>query len=593
MQQLKQKQTDLPEKLSILGKRWVFTDQSERDVLALMQTYQLSEVIARILAARGYNHVTTAEMLSPSLKSKLPDPYVLKDMEKGVHRVSQAIIDHDPVAVFADYDVDGATASAQLRRYFKILGRETRLYIPDRIDEGYGPSESAMETLAAEGIKVIIMVDCGTLAYGPLARAKELGMDVIVLDHHLSEIKLPEACALVNPNRLDEGHCVDYLKDLCAAGVTFLFLVALQRALREQKFFDDKDEPDLRYLLDLVALGTVCDVMPLTHLNRVFVTHGLKLLEKRHNLGLATLMEVAGVSGKLSSYHLGFILGPRINAGGRVGQAWYGSTLLTTDDRMQAKDLALKLDKLNQERQALEKQMLEEAQLQVEQSELASKPVILVGSDKWHPGVIGIAASRLVEKFAKPALVVSYMFGEEGKGSGRSISSVNLGHLMHKSVEKGLLIKGGGHAMAAGFTVAKAHFDKFYEFLSAHTESDVKGYVPEIIIEGYLSIGAIQAKLMEEISKLEPFGQGHQAPKFALKNVEVIYAETMSGEHLRLMLKDESGQTIKAVAFRSAQNELGEVLLKKPKKIDLVGSIKEDTWGGRVTYTFQVLDGMV
>lgn len=580
------------ETLSVLGKTWLFPSIQERDVMTLVQVYDLSEMTARILVNREYDKISAGEMLSPSLKNMLPNPSILKDMDKGVGRMRDALSMGEKIAIFADYDVDGATSSALLRRYFNLLGVKTRLYIPDRIEEGYGPSVAAMETLHEEGISAIIMVDCGTLSYAALARARELGVDVIVLDHHMSEVKLPDAFALINPNRVDENHGIPYLGELCAAGVTFLFLVGLQRHLRESDFFKGKDEPDLRLLLDLVALGTVCDVMPLTHLNRVFVSHGLRLMQKRYNPGLAALMDVGGVKGSLSAYHLGFIMGPRVNAGGRVGQAWYGSEMLTTDDRFKAKDIAQKLDELNQERQSLEKQVIQDAQDMIESKNLHEKPIILIGNDTWHPGVIGIAASRLTERFQRPTLVVSYMFGEEGKGSGRSIPTVNLGTLMHKAVEKGLLIKGGGHPMAAGFTVLREKFDAFYDEVCALSQEDVARHFPEMMMEGWLSIPGITSKFLKDLDMLEPFGQGHQMPKFALANVDVSYVEVFGQDHLRLAFRDEAGHVLKGVSFRTASTPLGEFLLNRPKGISVAGTLKEEVWNGRSSISITVLDAV-
>lgn len=604
--------------LSIKGKQWIFPTCAQRDILALMQGYSLSEMTARILVGRRYTAENAVDMLSPSLKKMLPNPSILKDMDKAAERVARAIVAHEKIAVFGDYDVDGATSSALLRRYFNLLRRETRLYIPDRIEEGYGPSVDAMDTLHKEGINVIIMVDCGTLSFGPLSHGRSLGLDVIVLDHHMSEVKLPEAYALVNPNRVDETHAVPYLRELCAAGVAFLFLIALQRTLREKGFFQSApeneknnrqhigsleskhnehmdasvEEPDLRLLLDLVALGTVCDVMPLTHLNRVFVKHGLSLLERRINPGLTALMDVSGVNGPLSAYHLGFIMGPRVNAGGRVGTAWYGSEMLTTDDRLYAREIAQKLNVLNQERQTLEAKMVEEAFIQVETKNLYDKPILLLQSDTWHPGVIGIVASRLTERFQKPTLVVSTMFGVEGKGSGRSIATVNLGSLMHKAVSQNLLIKGGGHPMAAGFTLSMEYFDKFYAFLCVACKDSVHAHQPELSVEGWLSISALNREFIADLNLLEPFGQGHETPRFALKNMDVVFAEIFGETHVRLALKDETGATLRGVSFRAVGSPMGDFLLTRPKNISVVGTLKEDIWNGKSTLSFTVVDVM-
>ena len=464
-QSLFQRSSTLSE-YSLSGKKWYFPSINDNELQHLINDHDIPEVIARILKQLNIHNSHAELFLDPKLRTLLPDPFCLRDMEKGVRACMEAIAHHKKIAIFGDYDVDGATSSALLRRYFRDIGIVTELYIPDRLGEGYGPSIEAMKTLHSKGIKLILMVDCGTLAFAPLEAAHAMGMKVVVLDHHLSDNELPIAEAIINPNRLDENPIsAGYLKELCAVGVSFLFLVALQKRLRTNGFFEGRTEPDLLQFLDFVALGTVCDVMPLTHLNRVFVTHGLKLIAKRSNPGIASLMDIAGCGHVLpTAYHLGFVVGPRVNAGGRVGESWLGSQLLFSEDVKEIKETSKKLHYLNQERQTLEKNMIEQAYALVEKNNLCKRPVILISHDDWHPGIIGIAASRLKERYHKPVLVISHMQDAMvGKGSGRSVLGASLGEAMHEAVKRKLLIHGGGHAMAAGFTIHRHMSDAFYE----------------------------------------------------------------------------------------------------------------------------------
>ncbi|RZI45820.1 single-stranded-DNA-specific exonuclease RecJ [Candidatus Finniella inopinata] len=583
--------------LSATGKKWELPKGDERLIMALTQRYQLPDIICRLLVNRGITLETAESYLRPKLMTLMPDPSCLLDMAKAVDRVIDALVKRQKIVVYGDYDVDGACASALLRQYFRHINWPIDLYIPDRIEEGYGANTQALEDLHKKGAQLVLMVDCGTTAFEPLSRARDLGLDVIIFDHHTAEPKLPPVAALVNPNRLDQDAATTaQLGHLCAAGVTYLFLVALQRALRQQNWFVENSvaEPNLLQFLDLVALATVCDVMPLTGLNRGFVTQGLKVLHQRQNLGLRVLADVAGVGEAMTTYHLGFVLGPRINAGGRVGKSDLGSRLLTSVDGLQSKDLASQLHALNLERQAIEKGVLEQAIEQVEALDLVKNPVLLVSGQGWHPGVIGIVASRLKERYNRPACVVGFD-GDHGKGSGRSVSGVCLGTAMHVAVHQDLLEKGGGHAMAAGFSVHKSKYDAFYDFLNQHLGKHLQNYAPTLRLDGYLSVGGLTPEFLEVLQRLEPYGQGNASPRFAFSPVNIGYLDTVGENHLRCQITDQSGNRLKAMAFRSKDTLLGDYLQKaflEKRLIQVAGTIHLNTWLGNQQITLYIDDAM-
>lgn len=565
-------------KLSVSGKLWQFKPCDERMALAITQRHDLAPVIGQLLVNRGVTVESVASFLEPTLRNLMPDPSHLNDLDIAVDRVVTAIQKGEKIAVFGDYDVDGGTSCALLKRYFASLKTPIRIYIPDRIDEGYGPNAEAMDTLKKEGHSLVLMVDCGTTAFEPLAAAKALGLDVIVIDHHVAQAKLPEAFAIINPNRLDQE---SPLKNLCAAGLSFTFIVALQRKLRELKWFEGSLEPDLLQLLDLVALGTVSDVMPLTGLNRAFVHQGLKIARWRQNLGIRALADIAGLKETLTAYHLGFMIGPRVNAGGRVGEASLGANLLSTNDETEARMLAQRLDQLNIERQQIEANVLEEAIDLIETSTLHTKPIILVKGEGWHPGVIGIVASRLKERYARPACVVSFT-DAIGKGSGRSIPGVDLGTAMHAASHQGLLVHGGGHPMAAGFTVKREIYEEFYAFLLQRLSASMQEMLPTLELDAAITLKGISPEFLQTVHCLEPFGAGNPTPKFMIQNVRISYAETVGNDHVRCTLLSEDGIRQKAIAFRSAELPLGQTILKSKKQpIHLAGTLRLDTWGGR------------
>lgn len=561
--------------ISLGGRRWKMGEENPRLILALCQRFGLSEILGRLLDNRGIDLEKAENYLKPTLRALLPDPFHLKDMEKGVMRVIAALEAQEKIAVFGDYDVDGATSSALLKNYFRDIGKEVQVYIPNRLTEGYGPNTPALQKLQKEGNKVVILVDCGTTSFDTLGDAAKEGLDVVVIDHHKAQNELPPAVALINPNRLDETSPYGYL---CAAGLTFLFLVALNQRLREKGWFQDKPEPDLRQSLDLVALGTVCDVMPLVDLNRAYVSQGLKVMKHRRNMGLAALADVAGCDEAPTPYHLGFLLGPRINAGGRIGQSDLGVTLLTTPDSACAARVSKTLHELNQERQEIEKQVLEEALTQVANQRLDEHPVILVGQEGWHPGVIGIVASRLKERFHKPSCVVGFE-NEIGKGSGRSVTGFSLGDAMHQGVKKGLLSQGGGHEMAAGFSLHKEKFEAFRDFLNDYALNNPFESVPTLILDGALHPRAITPRLQEELAFLEPYGTGNATPRFLVGPVKIIHAERVGIAHVRCTFVSEEGDRLKGIAFRSLETALGQTLLNAGPRafVYVAGTLKSDT----------------
>ena len=564
---------------SFTARRWVQRPYDERQAEALAQRYGVPDLLARSLSARCVDVEGCALFLEPRLRELMPDPSLLKDMDRAVSRFIVALEKGEKIAVFGDYDVDGATSSALLIRFARALGHTLRLYIPDRLLEGYGPNETAMRALAAEGVTLAICVDCGTTAHLPLSVAKEVGLDVIVIDHHAAEPQLPSCAALVNPNRIDET-LTDKLGTLAAVGVTYLFVVAVNRALREARFYTDRRlEPDLRQWLDLVALGTVCDVVRLTGLNRAFVSQGLKVMEARGNIGIAALAKATGVSQKMDTFAAGFMLGPRVNAGGRVGKSDIGARLLSTTDESEAVGLAEHLNLLNSERRAIEAQVLLEAENMLFDE---AAPMTFLASEDWHPGVIGIVASRLKDKFHRPAIVIALEHGV-GKGSGRSVGAVDLGDVVIAARQAGLLINGGGHKMAAGLTVAADKLDELHEFLKERIGKvlEAEPFVPTLTLDGLVAAPALDASFIERLSALEPFGTGNPEPRFALADCRIIRADVVGERHVKIIASQGTAR-ISGIAFRAMESGLGAALLGSVgQNIHLAGHIRRDTWQGR------------
>ena len=550
---------------SILGRRWRarLDSSGESQSLALTQAYGLDDLLARILVGRGVLLSDLETYLNPSLRALLPNPATLQDMTQAVSRLASALTSGEQVAVFGDYDVDGACSAALLIDYFRAAGGlEPLLHIPDRIFEGYGPNVEAIQQLAAQGAKLLITVDCGTTSHEALAAARSLGMDVIVLDHHQAPLDLPNAM-IVNPNRQDDlsGQGI-----LCAAGVVFLALVALNRALQDLGWWDEgRRAPDLLAALDLVALATVADVAPLTGLNRAFVVQGLKVLSNRHRLGLAALLAVSRLEGPLKAQHLGFALGPRINAGGRIGDASLGCRLLTISNSSEAERLAAQLDRLNVERREIEQRSVDEALALAEQRFIKTNRLscLIVESDDWHPGVVGLIASRLKDRFNIP----SFAFASKGNkltGSGRSLSGVDIGRAVRNCVEACVAEKGGGHAMAAGVTLDREKLGVFRDYLNDHLADAVDRSREEdaLIIDGALTGRAVNIALLEKLSRAGPFGQGNPEPLFVLPNQQVVSVTVVGDRHLRARLRSGDGATLDAMAFRAAEAPLGQALLK-------------------------------
>ncbi|MEQ9144982.1 MAG: single-stranded-DNA-specific exonuclease RecJ [Parvibaculaceae bacterium] len=583
---------------SLTGRRWIPRLGEDRLALQLAQQADIPELLARVLAARGVAPDICEAHLDPTLKAYLPDPSCVMDMDTAAARIAKAIQSGEQVAVFGDYDVDGATSSALLKRYFESAGAPLRIYIPDRIKEGYGPNAPAFMKLKDLGVSLVVTVDCGTMAHKPLGVAKERGLDVVVVDHHQAEPLLPPAVAVVNPNRLDD---TSGLGQLAAVGVVFLLLVALNRTLRAAGWFtEDRPEPNLIDLLDLVALGTVCDVVPLTGLNRALVTQGLKVMGRRTNIGLTALGEIAKLDGAPGTYHAGFLLGPRVNAGGRVGRADLGARLLTTHDTAEAQEISAALDTYNRERQAIEAQVLEEALEQVEgrlHSARANQPppVIIAAARGWHPGVIGIVASRLKDKYERPTFVIALDGKGEGKGSGRSIPGVDLGRAVTAALEAGLLINGGGHSMAAGLTVDEGKMDALQAFLSERVAPDVlaAGEARVLKLDGALTTQAASRDMFELLEKAGPYGAGNPEPRFAVPRVRIVRADRVGQNHVRCILAGDEGGRLKAISFRSADSALGEGLLNGGGAVfHVAGRLRADDWQGRRDVQLQIDDAV-
>jgi single-stranded-DNA-specific exonuclease len=548
------------------------------------------EIIGRLLARRGISLSEAPLFLAPRLREQLPDPSHLRDMDAAAARLVHAVWAQETIAVFGDYDVDGATSAALLTRFFNAVGARNRIYVPDRLGEGYGPNAPALLRLRAEGASLVVTVDCGTTAHQPLAAAGECGLDVIVIDHHVAEPLLPAAIALVNPNRLDE---VSPHGSLAAVGVAFLLVVAVNRALREAGWYSAaRPEPDLLEWLDLVALGTVCDVVPLNGLNRAFVAQGLKVARRRTNPGLDALVAVAAINEAIDAHHLGFALGPRVNAGGRVGESDLGARLLATDDSALAAELAQRLDGFNTERREIETRILAAAIAVVEG--MPQSPVLTFASGAdWHPGVIGIVAARLRERYERPACVVAIADGI-GRGSGRSVPGLPFGPAVIAARQAGLLINGGGHAMAAGFTVAVENIEALRGFLSERLGDglDRETLVPELAIDGALSVTAAQPELITHLERLAPFGAANPEPRFALSRVCIAYFENVGNGHIRCTLADPLERTrLPAIAFRAAEAPLGRLLCQtQGVAIHVTGHLRRDTYRGGDTVQLVIDD---
>ena len=575
---------------SLTGRRWRAREVSPGVVDALRRRFQLPEIAARLLAGRGVSPDAAQSFLEPTLKALFPDPSSFRDMDEAARIIEDAIVSGRSCAVLADYDVDGGSSAAQLVRYFRARGRELKIYVPDRMKEGYGPSVLAFERLKEEGVELVITVDCGAAAESPLNAAADLGVDVIVLDHHLMGGPPPKARAVVNPNRLDDtsgqGH-------LTAAGVVLVALAAVNREARRRGSIGSNNLPDLMQMLDLAAIGTVCDVAPLTGFNRAIVAQGLKVLRNGANIGLAALAESAGRPGGASVYDLGFILGPRINAGGRVGDASLATKLLSTTDPEEARALAATLEALNAERRQREAEMLAEAEAAALE-EAQKRGVVIVGSHRWHPGVIGIAAGRLKDRLLKPTIVLGGVTEHEpAKGSGRSTPGVNLGAAVARAKAEGLVIAGGGHAAAAGLTVEWDRVDALKDFLADALAGEIDAAAGEaraLSIDAAGAVSALDLALLEALERIGPYGQGHPEPLFGLPEVRIVFSKLVKEEHVRFTLEDARGARIGGIAFRAMKSALGEVLLKKEGLFHAAVRLKRNEWNGAVRTEVEIVD---
>jgi single-stranded-DNA-specific exonuclease len=547
----------------------------------------LDDIVTQLLLSRGVARDDVPRHRTPSLRAFLPDPSEFRDMDAAAERLAQAVLTGEIVTIYGDYDVDGATSAALLILLLRGLGHDAHYYIPDRLLEGYGPSGEALVRIAAQGSSLIVTVDCGAMAHEALAMAHEAGVDVIVVDHHKCSAELPRAAALVNPNRLDEGVIAAGHGHLAAVGVAFLLAVATVRALRRRDWFksQQRPEPDLFSLLDLVALGTVADVAALHGLNRALVAQGLKVMAKRENIGMAALIDASRLSRAPTCSDLGFALGPRINAGGRVGESTLGVRLLTTRDPDEAREIAAQLSRLNDERRAIEQIVQEEAEAQIASQH--NRAVLVLAGRDWHPGVIGIVAGRIKEKTGKPALVIALDANEagHGKGSGRSISGVDLGAAIIAAREEGLLIAGGGHAMAAGMTVSPDKLEALGEWLDAKLERDVANAAEgrALLLDLALAPGGLTPELVTTLEEAGPFGMGWPGPKVAIGPVRLVKAEIVGTDHVRVIASGPDGGRIKAIAFRSAESDMGQALLHaaQGRRLWLAGRAKIDDWGAR------------
>jgi single-stranded-DNA-specific exonuclease len=580
---------------SATGRSWRdrLDERGDARALAIAQRHDLPELLARILAGRNVEVDAVDAFLDPTLKRSMPDPDVLTAMKEAAERLADAVTCNESIAIFGDYDVDGATSAALLARYLRQCGIDPIIHIPDRLFEGYGPNVEAVRALAARGATLLVCVDCGTTSIEPLTEAKKLSLDVVIIDHHQADEVLPPAVAIVNPNRRDD---LSGLGHLAAVGLVFMTVVALNRVLRGRGFWRaDRPEPDQLALLDDVALGTVADVVPLIGLNRAFVAKGLIALRRRERVGHTSLMDVARLSGPPEAWHLGFLLGPRINAGGRIGRADLGVRLLLENDPIEAAKIAAELDRLNSERQAIEQDTLAQADAEAMAALGIEEKgaVVVTAAEGWHPGVVGLVAARLKEKFGRPAFAIALEPGGIGTGSGRSIVGVDIGRAVRRAVSEGLLVKGGGHAMAAGVTLRKGALAPLRAFLESTLSADVETArrASGLMIDGAVSAAAADAGLVAMIGRAGPFGSGNPEPVIALPAHTVTYAEEVGQAHMRVRLKSADGASVNAIAFRAAGQKLGVALRNsRGRQVHAAGSFALDRWQGEERVQFKLTD---
>ena len=574
---------------SVTEKNWIQKEFNLEDLNFFKDNFFLDEIIAKLLAIKNIKREDAKLFLNPTIKNSLLDPYLLKDMDKAVERTVQSISNNEKIGIFGDYDVDGATSTAVLGHYFKSLNIPIEIYIPDRQQEGFGPNIDGFNKLIKQGCKIIFTVDCGTLSYEPIEFANKNNINVIIIDHHQSEIILPKAHSIVNPNRFDDRSELNYL---CAAGVCFMFLVALNKKLRNENWFEKNstNEPNLLNYLDLVSLGTVCDVVPLVNLNRAFVNQGIKIMSQKKNIGLKTLMDLCEVPNDISPYHLGYILGPRINAGGRVGKSTHGANLLLSENSQEVYQIANDLNNYNKDRQLLEKDLLN--LILNSTQNINDDPVIVLAGENWHEGVIGIIAARIKEKFNKPAFIIS-INGNIGKGSARSIYGFDIGTAVISAVQNNLLVRGGGHKMAAGFTIDINKIEEFRSFLirkfkSINMQLEKK---LDLYFDSTIAPSAINYEFYQKINTLSPFGSGNSEPKFVIENVKLIKSNIVGEKHIKSIFEGADGSIFKSITFNSVSNNLGAHLLaKSTKNLNILGKLSLNQWKGQTNVEFIIDD---
>ncbi len=574
---------------SVSGKDWISKNYNKETVNFLKDNFNLSEIVSKLIAIRKIKLEEVKLFLNPKIKNLLPNPFLLKDMEKAVDRTIKGIENNEKIGIFGDYDVDGATSTAVLGNYFNEINQKVEIYIPDRKTEGYGPSKKGFEKLISDGSKLIFTVDCGTLSFDTIEFSQNKNTDVLVLDHHQSELKLPKAFSVVNPNRYDDKSNLNYL---CAAGVCFMFLVALNKKLRELNWFkkNNINEPDLINYLDLVSLGTVCDVVPLVGLNRAIVSQGLEILKKKSNLGLKTLKNICGIESNLNTYHLGYILGPRINAGGRVGRCSHGANLLLSRDSKEIFKIATELESYNKERKLIEREVLRkiESTILIDSNE----PVIVLSGHNWHGGIIGIVAARLKEKYNKPAVIISVEKGL-GRASARSVAGFDIGTAIISAVQNNILKKGGGHKMAGGFTIDENKIEEFKEFIKKKFSKIQKNLNKTNILffDSKISPSALNEDFFSEINSLSPFGSGNPEPRFVIEDLELLKSSIVGEKHIKSLLSARDGSVVKSVTFNAIKTDLETYLLsKKRKKINIFGKLSLNEWKGQRNVEFIIDD---
>ena len=575
--------------ISVLGKNWISKNYNQETVKFLKDNFNLTEIVSKLIAIRKIKLEEVKLFLNPKIKNLLPNPFILKGMEKAVNRTVEAIKNNQKIGIFGDYDVDGATSTAVLGNYFNDTKQKIEIYIPDRKTEGYGPSIQGFEKLISSGSKLIFTVDCGTLSFDTIEYSQKKNTDVLVLDHHQSELKLPKAFSVVNPNRYDDVSNLNYL---CAAGVCFMFLVALNKKLRDINWFNENKitEPDLMNYLDLVSLGTICDVVPLVGLNRAIVRNGLEIMKKNSNLGIKTLKNICGIDTNLNTYHLGYVIGPRINAGGRVGKCSHGANLLLSRDSKEIFKIASELDAYNKERKLIESGMLKKIESTI--TIKPNEPVIVLSGHNWHGGIIGIVASRIKEKYNKPTIIISVEKGL-GRASARSVVGFDIGTAIINAVQNNILKKGGGHKMAGGFSIEESKIDEFKNFIIKKFSKIKKTLITsnDLFFDSKISPSALNNDFFSQINSLSPFGSGNPEPRFVIEDLELVKSSIVGERHIRSLLAAKDGSVVKSVTFNATKTDLETYLLsKKRKKINIFGKLSLNEWKGQRNVEFIIDD---